>query len=297
MKKGTGPSLGFRLLGAGLLAGGLSMRPAGAQPASGTAAPSPEDLAKTEAQLLQRENALTPVPPAFALPGIVPSITSNVPSGFGFNGNTGGIGVGYADKQLNSVSKSGRSDGAASVVLGFGDMGRGIMFDAGYNDLSLRHPFQTGSFTFKVHKSLDPDTSIALGAENLLDYGGSDTPHSYYVAATRRFRLQESREASFSRLYVTVGAGNGRFRDLNLSPKMPLGIVGSRIRPIGSAAINIFPSLNLFGEYNGHEINVGASFVPVAKLPLVITPSFDDIGHRTANYARFTIAAGYAFQY
>jgi hypothetical protein len=176
-------------------------------------------------------------------------------------------------------------------------MGGGVNFDAGFNDLSLRHPFKTGSFTFKIHKLLNQDTSVAIGAENVLDYGGSDTPHSYYVAATERFRLQESREKPFSRLYVTVGAGNGRFRDLNLTPKAPLGLVGSQIRPIASAAVNIFPALNAFGEYNGHEFNLGASIVPVARLPFVITPTINDIGHRTANYSRFTIAAGYAFQY
>jgi hypothetical protein len=293
-----------------LLAGGLSVRPAGAQqPDSGTAAPSPEDLARTEAQLMQRENALTPVPPAFALPGIVPSITSNVPSAFGFNGDTGGIGVGYADKQINTINSSGRGDGAASLVLGIGDLGGGINLDAGYNDLSLRHPFDTsaspgnpgssGSFTFKLHKSLTQDLSVAFGAENVLNWGHSnDTPSSEYVIATQRLRLQESRSKPFSRLYVTVGGGNGRFRQLTFidAGQVPV-FSGSRIRPIASAAINILPSVNAFVEYNGSETNIGASFVPIARLPFVITPALDDISHSTANYTRFTIAAGYAFSY
>jgi hypothetical protein len=278
------------------------MRPAGAQDA--TTVPSPEQLAQTQASLQQRVAALEVVPLAVELPGLTPSVSSNVPTAYGFSEGQGGVGIGYADKGPGNT----RHTGALGVVLGLGDPYHGVGIDAGYNVLELfAHagqpgPFDAGSFTFRAHRALGPNTQVAVGAENVADFGGGDNSHSYYAVLTQRFKLSPEPNRFLSRLYVTVGAGNGRFRvvDYNTSDKgKPVygTFTGSSVRPIAAIGTNLGLQLSAFGEYNGDYVNVGLSIVPFKSLPIVVTPSINNIAHHDDPTTYYDLGVGYLFNY
>ncbi|HET6763755.1 MAG TPA: hypothetical protein VFH27_08780 [Longimicrobiaceae bacterium] len=143
-----------------------------------------------------------------------------------------------------------------------------------------------GSFNAKLHRSWNERTAVAVGIENVLNWGGTDAPVTTFAAVTRRAQLREPGSA-FDALHLTAGLGHGRFvrESRALRGETGLGV-------FGSAAVRVARPLEAFAEWTGQDLGVGLSLVPFRSIPLVITPTFQDF---PGSNSRLLLGAGFGF--
>lgn len=300
-------------LSSALLAGGFALQPASAQepaapvlapPASAspgtegggdaaTTPPTPEELERQLEQLQGRLQALERVPLEKAYLGTVPDIGSNTPTAYGSYGGEGGVGIGFQRVRLpRRVVNARRYDGSAGIVLGFGSRSKGTGFEAAFNVLELNPFGRRGSFDFQLHHAFRSGFAIAAGLENVLNYGGTDSPRTVYGVVSGQSRLRQSGARPFSRVYYSLGVGNGRFQSERDFQRGKNGV-----NVFGSVGTNLSRRASAFTEWTGSDLNVGMSFVPFRRLPLVITPALSDVTRRATDRPRFTVGVSYGFSY
>lgn len=240
------------------------------------------DLMKRLDQVSQRLGQIEkiPVDPIWLL---VPGLNSNIPSAYGGGKGTIGIGAGYQERTRYSK----KDDGAIGMILGFGDSEK-LGADVQLSVLDLSDFADRASVSVKLHRRLKNDYAVAVGLENLLVRGFTDGRRSVYAVVSKKVRLDESSRKPFSRLYLSAGIGNGRFRPEHIV----LRDTGS-VNVFGSASINLSRSAILFTEWTGQALNVGVSLVPWKNLPLVITPALADVAGPGGDGTRFTLGIGY----
>ncbi len=264
---------------------------AGATPPAPVPA-SPADGSTDPASLLHRLDAIsgrldavakTQEPELKPLSLALPSLTFDVPSAYGASSGDFGIGLGYQKRQRYGN----RADGVEGLAFGFGDAGRlGLEIEAVNKDTS--NPLRSTSVGFKLHRLLPNDSAIAVGVENITVNGDSDSNRSAYVALTRKFKLRPSSRAPFSRLFLTTGIGNGRFRserDVAFRKKV--------VNSFDCVAVNLGPPAMAFVEWTGQDFNAGISLVPFRNQQLVIPPAISDISRSAGDGPRFTLAISY----
>lgn len=220
-----------------------------------------------------------------------PALTISNPAGYGADKNTGYIGATFQSRTRYS---SGPSDGGLVVGVGLGDASKSVGVELSYTLASFgtSRDFGTGGFNAKLHRQIDPDFSVALGWNGLLNLGGfNEFENSIYGSATKVFRLQNDIKSPFSRLALTAGLGLGRFRteddvtnDIN------------NFNPFGSIALRVFDPVSLIAEWTGQDLGLGASIVPFKDIPLVITPALRDVAG-AGDGARFVLGVGYSFHF
>lgn len=213
-----------------------------------------------------------------------PGSSSNTPTAYG--GSWGSVGVGLSYQERTRYTDE--SDGSSGVVISFGNSRSAVGVDVGVSILDLSEFGDRGSFSFKVHRQLPQEFAVAVGLENALNWGFTDADTSVYGVVSKRFRLQDSSQAPFSRLNLSVGIGNGRFRSED-NVQNDEGSVGI----FGSAAIQVIEPISVFTEWTGQDLNVGMSVLPFRNLSLVITPTLSDITGSAGDGTRFTLGVGY----
>lgn len=213
-----------------------------------------------------------------------PGSSSNTPTAYG--GSWGSLGVGLSYQERTRYTDE--SDGSSGVVVSFGNSRSAVGLDVGVSFLDLSEFGDRGAFSFKVHRQLPQEFAVAVGLENALNWGFTDADTSVYGVVSKRFRLQESSRAPFSRLNLSVGIGNGRFRSED-NVQNDEGSVGI----FGSAAIQVIKPISVFTEWTGQDLNVGMSVLPFRNLSLVITPTLSDITGTAGDGTRFTLGVGY----
>jgi len=246
----------------------------------------PNVRAQTQ-QLQQRLQTLQEVPLQQIYLG-APGTSSNTPTGYG--GRFGSVGVGLSYQQRTRYTD--KADGTAGLVVSFGDPQTVVGLDVGVSALDLSDYGDRGSFNFKVHRALPGDLAVAVGLENALIWGFSDADTSLYGVVSKRFRLSENSQDPFSRLSVSAGVGNGRFRTENQVQKDE-GSIGV----FGSVAVQVIPPVSVFTEWTGQDLNIGASVLPFRNLPIVITPTLSDITGTAGDGTRFTVGVGYGMSF
>ena len=218
---------------------------------------------------------------------VLPNISSNVPNAYGASKGMGAIGVGFQ----NRTRFSNDADGTAAALIGLGDPRKvGADLQVSFLDLSrFGHRLALG---FKLHRQLANDTTVAVGGENALLSSFSDSDASYYGVISKKLRLTESSRKPFSRVYLSLGVGTGRF----LSERDVFNNKGS-VNVFGSAAINVNRSTTVFSEWTGQSLDVGTSVVPIRKYPFVITLALADVAGSGGDGTRFTAGFGYVFSH
>jgi|GEM_PF-6764499 len=262
----------------------IPLDPTGSDP---LAFPTPTALEDQIDQLQQRLQNLEEVP-SIPLYLSTPGISSNIPTAYG--GSWGHVAVGFGFQERTRFSDE--SDGLGGVLVSFGDRQKAVGLDVGIiiRDTS---EFDAGSFDFKVHRALPDDFSVAVGVENSLQWGDdSDADTSVYGVASKMVRLTPNSRDAFSRLYLTLGLGSGRFRTEDQIDD-DTGSVGV----FGGVAIKAAEPVHLFTEWTGQELNIGASIAPFRDFPLVITPAAADITGTAGDGVRFTLGFGYSFSF
>lgn len=225
----------------------------------------------------------------------VPSFGVSVPSGFGADSGEVFVGVGY-QADTRPLPPDGRQveDGGFIVGFGLGDAVESVGLQVGVSSFSLFRddtvPFETGGLSLKLHRQIDNATSVAVGVENVVDWGNSDGFTSYYGAATRIFTLSQDPKDLFSSIAVTLGVGDGRFRTFE-----DIEDDDDTINVFGSVGVRVAEPVSIVGAYTGQTISLGVSVAPFRDIPLVITPAVTDLIN-VDNDPRFTITAGYVFR-
>ena len=214
--------------------------------------------------------------------------TITVPTGWGAAFGSVFAGGGFTDR----VPHSDAADGGISAGVGLWDpiLYVGVQASVAVSDLSEFSNFSAG---IKVHRDVGSGWSIAVGAENLfVEEEETDLDsQSYYVAASHTF--QGFGRAGVGRLYLTVGAGTGRFAD-----KSPIDVRAGNGEDasvvFGSLAVEVFEGANLIGEWNANNLAVGAGFtIPNDVLPVSFTLALVDLTDNSGDGTRFIANGGF----
>ncbi len=216
-----------------------------------------------------------------------PGVAASSPVGFGPRQGDIFAGFGYQAKATN-----GQQDGALSIGGGFLNPEELVGIEAVLTSLStIRSGFGSRMVGgVKVHK-LVSGWGVGLGVEGLFLNGNDfDTKPSVYLAGTRVLQVRDA--ATFNSATINLGLGNGRFQSADdfAADKSGIGFFLS-----SSIRVNEWSSAIV--DYTGAQVNLALSFAPLKGLPLVITPSMNDITGEAGDKARLSIGAGMSWKY
>lgn len=221
-----------------------------------------------------------------------PGVAAGSPLGFGPN-----IGDVFAGFGYQAESRYGnRSDGAASVGVGLGDSRKAVGVELVYTSLSTVRSgfFDRSTMSAKVHRALPGAASIGVGVEGIIVTGGnSDSPMSYYAAASKVVALRGGGDAAvpFSSVTLNAGVGNGRFC------RETKGTLPScSASPFASVGLRVASKVGMVADWTGQDLTMGVSIAPFSRLPLVISPSIVDLTGRAGDRPRFTLGAGFGIR-
>ena len=217
-----------------------------------------------------------------------PSITISNPSGFGADNFIGYVGFGYQER-----TRFGNNDDGGMVVgFGLGDARENIGVQLSYTVASFggSREFGTGGFNAKLHRRLADEWSVAVGWEGFATTGFVDFEDSIYGSVSHLIRTRENIDQPFSRVAVTAGVGNGRFRTED-------AVFDDRdeINVFGSMAVRVAEPVSAIVEWTGQDLAAGVSITPFRDIPIVLLPAVRDITGG-GDGARFVMGAGVSFQ-
>lgn len=221
-----------------------------------------------------------------------PGISILTPTAFGKQWRQFSVGFGFQARTRFTNS----GDGAYGIGFGLGDADKYVGLDVGTIFTNLSDPFSRGLFTFKLHRRLPQQFAVAVGVNDVLNFGNFgrsdvDGPSPYGVVS-KVINLKESTNDLFSRLYLSLGAGTGRYRsEANIfRDDNDLGI-------FGGVAVRVADPLSVITEWSGQDLSVGLSLRPFKNIPLIITPAATDITGSAGDGVRFIFGVGYSFQF
>jgi hypothetical protein len=239
-----------------------------------------------------RDIYLLPVPQARDMQAATgraqPGVAASSPLGYGPSRGDVFTGVGYQHK-----SALGSADGAISAGMGFFNPQETVGLEVVLTSAStIRSGFGSRMMgALKVHKTLSNGMGLGLGYEGFKLWGDDfDVDASVYVAGTKQFQLRSA--PTFSTATLNLGIGSGRFQ---AAEDVAAGESGMGV--FFSAGIRMTSMTGLILDYTGGMTNFGFSFTPSATLPLVITPSFNDLSGEAGPGGRFALGVGFSWKY
>jgi hypothetical protein len=216
-----------------------------------------------------------------------PSITYLTPSAYGKSLGQFSIGGSFQAK----VRYRAESDAFMGGGFGLGDPRKAVGLDVsiGIADVTT---FERGTIGFKLHRRLPANFAIAVGVDNAITWGTVDGGISPYGVVTKSFQLREDPLAPFSQLYVSGGAGTGRYRSEG-------DIINNRdsVGVFGSVAVRVVERVNFITEWSGQDLTLGVSILPFPKIPLVFNPAVTDVTGTAGDGPRFTFGVGFGFSF
>lgn len=219
-----------------------------------------------------------------------PAITISNPTGYGADNFEVFGAIGFQ----SDVRYSDEADAGLSVGIGLGDATEIAGLQLSYTMASfgqINRDFGSGGFNAKLHHRFDNGLGIAVGWEGFATLGDDvDFEDTVYGSLSYIVRTNPDFNAPFSRIALTAGVGNGRFRseDAVNNDENTVGV-------FGSVAARILPPLSAIVEWTGQDLAAGLSIAPIPNFPLVITPAVRDITG-AGDGARFVLGMGVSFQ-
>lgn len=217
-----------------------------------------------------------------------PGVAASSPIGYGPGRNDVFAGFGYQ----NTTATGGNSDGAATIGIGLLSGAELVGIELTMTSLStVRSGFGSRMVGgVKVHKQFG-STGVGFGVEGMRITGDEfDTRESVYLAATQVRTLRDAE--TFNAVTINGGIGTGRFQsnDSFVDGKNGIGVfvsAGLRVNQYSTAIL----------DYTGAQLNAALSFAPFATLPVVITPSMNDVTGAAGQAGRLALAAGFSWKY
>ncbi|MBK1987245.1 hypothetical protein A0J48_006800 [Sphaerospermopsis aphanizomenoides BCCUSP55] len=239
-----------------------------------------------EANKLRQELLIEPiVPVGRPVATGAPASSAGTPTAYGASWGQAFIGGGaYFPLDEGDV------DGSLTVGFGLGDAVKSAGLEVAVNIISVGGQEDnfgdfgdSGTVGLKLHRYLPDGTAIAVGWANPIKWGEANrAKETLYGVVTKKFNP----------VTVSVGIGSGSFaskgaRQANENAANVFGSVGLRLAPEAS----------LVSSWTGSSLNLGASFAPLKRTPLVINTIFTDVTDNLDNGVGFTLSAGYSFQF
>jgi hypothetical protein len=262
-----------------------------------TGSPETEDL-RQQWQLPLPPTTFVPIEPPTATirrggtTRVAPGSSSISPTAFGPGFGQFFWGAGFQHRTRFTDS----SDGTISTGFGLGNPRRtvGLQTTVTVLDLVDNRSYddgfmKRGSISFKLHRILPNNFAVAAGIENAIVWGFTDAGTSTYGVVSKVFPLRESTEEPFSRVTVSLGVGNGRFRfedDFNNDV--------NTVNVFGSVGVRVHQQVSAIADWSGQDLTLAASIVPFRNIPLVLTPAIADITGSAGDGARFRLGVGYS---
>lgn len=217
--------------------------------------------------------------------------SSSIGTPTAFGAETGNIFLGGTYQERARFTN--RDDGAAVIGFGLGDARRLVALETAVSIYDLEgDTFEDGGVSFKVHHLFPDDFAVAVGVENLIEWGNTDGGSSVYGVASKVFRLRQDGSQPLSRITASIGVGGGRFRtednieDGDGDPSV-----------FGSVGLQVAEPITVIAEWTGQDLNLGASIVPIRGVPLVITPAAADVTGTAGDGTRFILGVGYGISF
>jgi hypothetical protein len=230
-----------------------------------------------------------PQPATFAVDArgrsVAPGMTIGVPSGFGaaYGDAFAAIAFQYQHREYHDVR-----DGGVAAGFGLGDPQRLLGIEVVATSFGTFRSCCRGALSLKAHRLLPGDVSAAVGVENAVIWGYSDSGLSLYAAATKILFPGQDPGSLFGTVALTGGVGNGRFRR-----NEDLAAERQTVNPFGSVGVRLAPKASAIATWTGQDLAAGVSIVPFPRVPLFITPAVADLTTR----GRFMLGVGYGFSY
>ena len=217
-----------------------------------------------------------------------PSITILTPSAYGKSWRQASVGFGFQHRTRFSNS----ADGALGFGFGLGDAQKYVGLDVGLTLTDLDN-LDRGIMSFKLHRQLPDAFAVAVGVNDAISWGDGDVDGpSPYGVITKTFVLKENTKELLSRVYVSAGAGTGRYRtEKNVFTDDDTPGV------FGSVALRVADPVNVIAEWSGQDLSLALSLRPFRQVPLIITPAITDITGTAGDGVRFILGVGYAISF
>lgn len=225
-----------------------------------------------------------------------PASSAGSPSAYGANWGDGFAGAGWQSRMRYVKNKPFRDRQDGSVVVGFG-LGNSrdhLGVEVSVTSFStLRSGFGNHSaISLKAHRALPKNIGAAIGWENALRTDGTDGGKSIYGVLTTVLQTRERRGDPFSSVTLSGGVGGGRFQS-----EQAIRDGKNGVNAFGSIGVRVLSPVSFIADWAGQDLALAVSFVPFAQIPLVITPSLNDVTGSAGDGVRFTIGAGTGFRF
>lgn len=243
---------------------------------------------------LQRRYLL-PALPTFELAArgrsVAPGITIGTPAAFGADGGDAFVGAGFQHR----TRFEDRPDGGVVAGFGVGDARRLAGLELAVSSFGTFRSCCRGGLSAKLHRVLPWDAAVAVGWENAVTWGhmdgleeATDAGSSGYAVASKVFALRAVPGTWLSEATLSLGVGGGRFRteDQVIAREETVNV-------FGSASLRLAERLSGIVNWTGQDLAAGASWVPLRRVPLLITPGAADL----TTEPRFVLGIGYGFDY
>jgi hypothetical protein len=220
-----------------------------------------------------------------------PTITFQNPSSPGTFGS-----IVFSGTYENRTRIANYPDANAAVYIGLGQPGKYIGAGITVNIYGVTNKFGEknnlgqGSLSFHVNRLLlDNKLLLDGGLDNAVFWGGDKNSQQAYISYQKSFYLSgnyffsfksNDYQKSFSYLSITAGIGNGYYRkDKNYTTLKSGGF-----DPFFSMATPIVKGTNIIAEWNGYDVGLGLSIIPVQKIPFMLTLEVTDLVYGTPRF-------------
>jgi hypothetical protein len=222
---------------------------------------------------------------------MAPGVSLGVPSALGASYGDAFIAIGYQDR----TRLFDKADGAAAFGFGVGNPRSEIGLELVVTSFGTVETCCRGGVSLKLHRFVRQNVAVAVGVENATTWkvnapdgeAATDAGRSYYGVTSATFALRET-PGPFSAVSVSAGIGGGRFRSLSAIREER-----ASVQPFGSIGVRVLRQASVIADWTGHDLRMGASITPLARLPLAIAPAVADLTSKP----RFVIGLGVGFDY
>lgn len=222
-------------------------------------------------------------------PRLGPAASVSVPTGYGVDAGELFVGVAYQGRTRYT------EEGDAAVVAGVGFGTRRVLaMEVALTSYSTIRgtPLETGGVSVRLHRAVGSSTSVAVGWENAVRWGGSDDDGSLYAVGTRMVPLRRDPARRFGLAVFSLGVGNGRFR---LESDDRDG--NETVNVFGAVGVRVTEPLSVMADWTGQDLNLAASVIPIRRVPLVVTAGVADLTGLAGDGARFILSVGYGLSF
>ena len=218
--------------------------------------------------------------------GPSPAITAGVPTAHG--AEFGDLFGGVSYQHFLKPGLSQRNDGAAFFGLGVGSARKTVGIEVRYAVYDLvDDPLSEGSISLKAHRHLYKGLSVAVGIEDLIQYGGWDSKSAYAVAS----QVVQIDGTILTGASATVGVGDGRFNTMQ-----SLSNDTNQAGLFGGASVQFLDRVNVMGTWYGQDLNLGLSVVVPGPIPFTLSPTWVSVLNKHVFGDRFALSVGTSLQ-